>query len=38
MLIFFSMEDFQEEVNKIRQQDELRESVKNGCEGFAVYY
>ena len=38
MLIFFSMEDFQEEVNKIRQQDELRESVKNGCEGFSVYY
>lgn len=37
-MIFFSFEDYQKALDKIRLQDELNASVKNDCEGFYLCY
>lgn len=37
-MIFFSFEDYQEALDKIRLQDELHASVNNDCEGFYLCY
>ena len=37
-MIFFSFEDYQKALDKIRLQDELHASVKNDCEGFYLCY
>lgn len=37
-LIFFSAKDFQKSLDRIRFQDEIRESVQQNCKGFFLCY
>lgn len=37
-LVFFSADDYEKSLNRIDLQEELRESVKNKCSGFSLYY
>ena len=38
MMLFFSSEDYQKNLDKIELQDELRNAVMNGCRGFYLCY
>ena len=37
-LVFFSSDDYQKNLEKIALQDEMRASVRNGCNGFYLCY
>ena len=37
-LVFFSAEDYEKKLADIKLLEEIRNSVKNGCEGFSIYY
>ena len=38
MLAFFSLEDYQESLDWIKLQDELKDAVNNQCRGFSLHY
>ena len=37
-LVFFSVDDFNQKIFQLELLQELKNSVKNGCEGFSLYY
>ena len=38
MLFFFSADDFNKKLSELELLEELKKSVKNGCDGFSVFY
>lgn len=37
-LLFFSADDFNKKLSELELLEEIKQSVKNGCEGFSVFY